>query len=60
MILKSSPSFDSRNYGFDKLGQLVREQKFLEIKEVPTGDGTGNMHLHVRMRSGQRLNERQG
>lgn len=50
MILKSNPSFDSRNYGFEKLGQLVREQAFLEIKEVPTSDSSGNMHLHVRMR----------
>ena len=48
MILKSNPSFDSRNYGLEKLGQLVREQTFLEIKEVPTSDSSGNMHLHVR------------
>jgi hypothetical protein len=50
ILLKTHPSFDSRNYGFPKLGELVRKQSFLEVKEIPTGDGTGNVHLHVRIK----------
>lgn len=48
MLLKNSPSFDPRNYGCQKLGELVRKQGFLEIKEVPIGDGSTNVHIHVR------------
>jgi uncharacterized LabA/DUF88 family protein len=49
ILLKMHPSFDSRNYGFSKLGELVRKQLFLEVKEVATGDGS-NVHLHVRIK----------
>lgn len=48
MILKNNPSFDSRNYGCPKLGELVRKQAYLEVKEVPASDGTANVHLFVR------------
>ncbi|HEY1288794.1 MAG TPA: NYN domain-containing protein [Burkholderiales bacterium] len=50
MLLKNSPSFDSRNYGCQKLGELVRQQAYLEVKEVPAGDGSANVHLYVRQR----------
>lgn len=49
MILKNSPSFDPRNYGCQKLGELVRKQSFLEVKEVAVGDGSTNVHLYVRL-----------
>lgn len=45
---KNNPSFDPRNYGFAKLGELMRKQDYLELKEVPMGDGSTNVHLHVR------------
>lgn len=50
MIAKNHPSFDSRNYGFAKLGELVRKQNYLEIKEVAIGDGSANVHLYVRVK----------
>lgn len=49
-ITKNHPSFDPRNYGFSKLGELMRKQDYLEVKEVPMGDGSANVHLHVRRR----------
>jgi len=49
-ITKMNPSFDPRNYGCQKLGELVRQQRSLEVKEVPVGDGSTNMHLYVRLR----------
>jgi uncharacterized LabA/DUF88 family protein len=51
MVLKNNPSFDSRNYGCQKLGELVRKQPYLEIKEVSIGDGSANVHLYVRLKT---------
>lgn len=48
MIVKNSPSFDPRNYGCQKLGELVRKQAYLEVKEVSAGDGSAIVHLYVR------------
>jgi hypothetical protein len=48
MIVKNNPSFDSRNYGCPKLGELVRKQSYLEVKELPASDGSTNVHLFVR------------
>lgn len=50
-IQKTHPSFDSRNYGFGKLGELVKGQAFLDVKEVPVSDGSTNVHLYVRQRT---------
>lgn len=50
LVMKASPSFDPRNYGFQKLGELVRAQPYLEVKSVPVGDGSPNVHLFVRRR----------
>ncbi len=51
LILKNSPSFDPRNYGCQKLGELVRKQDYLEIKEVPGGDESTIVHLQVRLKT---------
>ena len=51
LILKNSPSFDPRNYGCQKLGELVRKQDYLEIKEVLGGDESTIVHLHVRLKT---------
>jgi uncharacterized LabA/DUF88 family protein len=48
MIVKNDPSFDSRNYGYQKLRELVRKQSYLEVKEVPASDGSANVHIYVR------------
>jgi uncharacterized LabA/DUF88 family protein len=50
MLLKNNPSFDPRNYGYPKLGELARKQKYLELKEVRSVKGTPNVHIHVRLR----------
>jgi len=48
-ISKTNASFDPRNYGYAKLGELVRKQPYLEVKETP--DQSGFVHLHVRPRA---------
>lgn len=50
LVMKASPSFDPRNYGFQKVGELVRAQPYLEVKSVPPGDGSPVAHLYVRLR----------
>lgn len=53
-INRSHPSFDPRNYGVAKLGELIRQQAaYLEVKEVKTGEGDAvQTHLHVRRKAG--------
>jgi uncharacterized LabA/DUF88 family protein len=50
MIVKNSPSFDPRNYGCQKLGELVRKQLYLEVKDVAGGEGSTNVHPYVRLK----------
>ena len=49
-ITRSHPSFDPRNCGVAKLGELIRQQAaYLEVKEVKSGEGDAvQTHLHVR------------
>lgn len=50
---RSNPSFDPRNYGVAKLGELIRQQAaYLEVKEVISGEGdAAQTHLHVRRKA---------
>lgn len=48
-IGKNNASFDPRNYGFAKLGELVRRQDYLECKATPDASGVAH-HLHVKIR----------
>ncbi len=51
IIVKTHPSFDPRNYGYAKLGELVRKQSYLEVNEITSKDGAGV--LLVRVKSGR-------
>lgn len=51
MLLKNDSSFDPRNYGFPKLGELVRKQHYLEVKEIQSAKGSPIGHLHVRLKA---------
>lgn len=48
LINKNDPSFDARNFGYKKLGDLVRDQAFLEVDERQSGGGSSVVHLYVR------------
>jgi uncharacterized LabA/DUF88 family protein len=50
LVLKNDPSFDPRNFGFKKLGELVKAQPYLEVKSTPTNEGSQNLHLFVRVK----------
>lgn len=38
-IAKQSPEFDPRNYGYQKLGELVEATNLFDLEERPTGQG---------------------
>jgi len=38
-IAKQSPEFDPRNYGYSKLGELIKAMKLFEVEERPVGQG---------------------
>jgi len=51
-IGKTNPAFDSRNYGFKKLSELVRSLKYLEVKELPLvrPDGISISNVQIRIK----------
>jgi uncharacterized LabA/DUF88 family protein len=49
-LQKTNPSFDPRNYGCQKLGELVRKQKYLVVKDSPRSAGTGGGQILIRMK----------
>ena len=38
-LSKSHAAFDSRDYGHSKLGELVRAEPYVEVKDVPGQTG---------------------
>ncbi|MGP1449858.1 MAG: NYN domain-containing protein [Wolinella sp.] len=51
-ISKNHPAFDPRNYGYEKLGQLIKACDFVDIRREPFRDGSSNMHILVRLKNG--------
>lgn len=49
-INKNNPSFDSRNYGFEKLGKLVRNLNYVELSEREFNDESNNVHIYIRIK----------
>jgi hypothetical protein len=47
-MVNNHPSFDSRNYGFRRLGMLVRSLDLVDVMGVPGPDGSS--HPWVRLR----------
>lgn len=50
-INKNNPSFDPRNYGYEKLGRLVKSQSYIELREEKVSPGSSNVHLFIKVRS---------
>jgi len=49
-INKKHPSFDPRNYGYDKLGKLIRDLNYILIDERKFNDDSNNVHIYIRIR----------
>lgn len=50
LLMKTDPSFDARNYGYKKLGDLVRAQKYLEVESMAS-KGSSGQAIYVRRKS---------
>lgn len=50
-LTKLSPSFDSRNFGYKKLGELVRTIDIFTIKEVCHENNSGAKELHIKLKN---------
>jgi uncharacterized LabA/DUF88 family protein len=55
-LIKSHAAFDPRDYGHTKLGELVRKESYVEVKDVP--GPTGSSRLWVRLKPTARENAR--
>jgi uncharacterized LabA/DUF88 family protein len=55
-LIKRHAAFDPRDYGHTKLGELVRNESYVEVKVVP--GPTGQSQLWVRLKPTTRENER--
>jgi uncharacterized LabA/DUF88 family protein len=47
-LTRNHPSFDARNYGEAKLGDLMRKQSYLEIRETQMGENGAHIGVSVR------------
>lgn len=58
-LIKGHAAFDPRDYGHTKLGELVRNEPYVEVKAVPGPTGpTGPSQLWVRLKPTARENAR--
>lgn len=48
---KLSPAFDQRNYGYKKLGELIRAINMFEIKETPHEKAPAVKDLYIKLKS---------
>lgn len=49
-INKNNPSFDPRNYGYEKLGKLIRNLNYIRIEEREFNDDSNNVHIYIRIK----------
>ena len=49
-INKNHPSFDPRNYGYEKLGKLIRDLNYIEVDEREFNDDSSNVHIYIKIR----------
>lgn len=49
-INKNNPSFDPRNYGYEKLGKLIRNLNYITIDEREFNDDSNNVHIYIKIK----------
>ncbi len=50
-INKNVPSFDPRNYGYEKLGKLVQAIKYVEVDKRKSTEDSSIVHIYVRVKN---------
>ena len=58
-LIRVDPSFDSRTYGFGKLGDLVKAQSFVDTKTVVGTNGQGQLWVRLKRRRATEAQEQQ-
>ncbi|HEX4688220.1 MAG TPA: NYN domain-containing protein [Nocardioides sp.] len=53
-VVNTTPTFDSRNYGYSKLSALVDDLPRLELKQGPAGNGLTALYVRVAPRSSRK------
>lgn len=48
MLVKNDPSFDSRNYGFRKLIELVNKQSYLDVRKEKLASGGSTISVRLK------------
>jgi hypothetical protein len=46
-LVKNNAAFDARDYGHSKLGELVRAQKYVKVKDVPGPSGLNTVWVQL-------------
>ena len=49
-MVKNDPSFDARNYGFEKLGALVENLNYIEVDKRKPNDESHIYHMYIRFK----------
>ena len=49
-INKNHPSFDPRNYGYEKLGKLIRNLNYILVDEREFNDYSNNVHIFIKIK----------
>ncbi|WP_121628262.1 NYN domain-containing protein [Poseidonibacter antarcticus] len=49
-INKNNPSFDPRNYGYEKLGKLIYDLNYIIVDEREFNDHSSNVHIYIKLR----------
>ena len=47
-LVKSHAAFDARDYGHPKLGELVRAQSYVEVKDEPSPGGPSQLWVRIK------------
>jgi len=50
-LKKTNPDFDTRSYGYEKLGKLMKSLNYIEIREEPFNDNSTNKHIFVKIKN---------
>ena len=56
-LVKSHAAFDPRDYGHTKLGELVRAESYVEVKDVPGPTGLSQLWVRLKPRGRRQLLE---
>jgi uncharacterized LabA/DUF88 family protein len=57
-LIKSHAAFDPRDYGHSKLGELVRAEPYVEVKDVPGPTGLSQLWVRLKPTAGKRARAR--